>query len=77
MVFVGGCQKQNKTGEAFVVLNSGEVVYMADMEVVCLKPSFKNDFDGWKNEYESKSKTLVYKLNISNKENNSRASFCL
>lgn len=66
MAFVGGCQKQNKIGEAFVVLKSGEVIYMADMEVVCLKPSFKSDFSGWKTEYESQDKSLVRGIETGN-----------
>ena len=56
---VGGCEKQpkkteetSKTGEAFVVLKSGEVLYMADMEIVCLKQSFKTNFSTLKADYE-------------------------
>src|SRR5213592_4062850 len=60
--FVGGCQKPNKTGEAFFVLKSGEVNYMADMEVVCLKRSFKSDYNAWRNEYEKEDKSLVQGL---------------
>jgi len=29
-----GCQKAPKTGEAFIVLNSGDIQYMADMPVL-------------------------------------------
>lgn len=65
-VFVGGCRKQDKPGEAFVVLKSGEVIYMADMEVVCLKPSFKAGFNGWKTEYENKYKSLISEIEAEN-----------
>lgn len=62
-MFVGGCEKQKKaeevykTGEAFVVLKSGEVLYMADMEIVCLKQSFKTNFNALKADYERHAPT--------------------
>jgi hypothetical protein len=33
-----------RKGEAFVVLKSDAVIYMADMQVLCLKPDFKQHF---------------------------------
>ena len=62
-VFGGGCGKQNKTsegktGEAFVVLKSGEVLYMADMQVVCLKEGFKTPFSQWRSEYQNQDKVI-------------------
>jgi hypothetical protein len=65
-ILVDGCQKQSKIGEAFVVLKSGEVIYMADMEVFCLKPSFKNDFNAWRAEYESQDKSIVREIETGN-----------
>ncbi|HMP81099.1 MAG TPA: hypothetical protein PKA41_00145 [Verrucomicrobiota bacterium] len=62
-IAVGGCEKQKKpeedykTGEAFVVLKSGEVLYMADMEIVCLKQSFKTNFNALKADYERHAPT--------------------
>lgn len=58
-VFVSGCQKQNKTGEAFAVLKSGEVNYMADMEIICLPDNFKNQFDAWKNNCEIQMQSFI------------------
>ena len=56
---VSGCQKQIKTGEAFVVLKSGEVIYMADMEIICLPDNFKKQFDAWKNKGEIQTQSFI------------------
>src|SRR5438132_268297 len=61
-LLVGGCQRQSKPGEAFVVLGSGEVIYMADMEVVCLRARFRGDFRKWRSEYESQDKSIVREI---------------
>ena len=68
---VGGCEKQQKkteetfkTGEAFVVLKSGEVLHMADMEVVYLKLSFRTDFVELKQRYQIRRQSLVHEIEI-------------
>lgn len=43
-----GCQKAPKTGEAFIVLNSGDIQYMADMPVLGFNEKFAQDYETFK-----------------------------
>jgi hypothetical protein len=61
-----GCQKPNKNGEAFVVLKSSEVIYMADMQVLCFNSDFKKQFDSWKESYERDSQNLTSDVEAKN-----------
>jgi hypothetical protein len=43
----------HRKGEAFVVLKSDVVIYMADMQVLCFKPDFKQHFTQWKQDWDA------------------------
>jgi hypothetical protein len=60
------CQKQNKIGEAFVVLKSGEVIYMADMQVLCLGSDFQKHFDTLKKDWERDSQNSMTAIEAKN-----------
>ncbi|MGD1088289.1 MAG: hypothetical protein ABR955_06135 [Verrucomicrobiota bacterium] len=59
VVVLCGCQKPNKNGEVFVVLNSGDVIYMADMQILCFNSAFKRQFYSWQESYWHDSQNLT------------------
>lgn len=47
----------HRKGEAFVVLKSDTVIYMADMRILCFKPDFSQYFAKWKQDWNTASRT--------------------
>jgi hypothetical protein len=46
-------ERPHGKGEAFVVLKSDAVIYMADMQVLRFKPDFKQHFVKWKQDWDT------------------------
>lgn len=63
LTLLGACGcKRDKTasalprkGEAFIVLKSDDIIYMADMEIRFLNSGFKAAFEKWKQDFDSAS----------------------
>jgi len=49
----------HRKGEAFVVLKSDAVIYMADMQILCFKPDFNQHFTKWKQDWDAAYQTQL------------------
>lgn len=58
----------HRKGEAFVVLKSDAVIYMADMQVLCFKPDFKQQFAKWKQDWDAAYQTQLRDFEAKNPE---------
>src|SRR6266446_1198315 len=58
----------HRKGEAFVVLKSDAVVYMADMQVLCFKPDFKQYFTQWRKDWDAAYQILLRDFEAKNPE---------
>ncbi len=56
----------HRNGEAFVVLKSDAVIYMADMQVLGFKPDFNQHFAKWKQEWSEAYQTHLRDLEAKN-----------
>lgn len=58
----------HRKGEAFVVLKSDAVSYMADMQVLCFKPDFSQHFAKWKQDWNTTCQTQLRDFEAKNPE---------
>jgi len=65
---VAGCDSKPRTGEAFIVLKSDNVVPLADMEVRFLSPEFPAKFEQLKHAYNGETKEAADKYMASLKK---------
>ncbi|MBM3877773.1 MAG: hypothetical protein FJ386_13835 [Verrucomicrobia bacterium] len=49
----------HRKGEAFLVLKSDAVAYMADMEIMCFKPDLKEHFAQWQQDWNSAYQAML------------------
>jgi hypothetical protein len=58
----------NRQGEAFMVTQNDEVLYMADMQISFFKSRFKKDFESWISDWDKTNDYLIANFKITDPE---------